>query len=111
MAAGFKELAFQDITNVFFNLEEFAEEHNIDGRKMLVIVDSIEAERRTRKQFEKLRIDGISMSNILVYVPRKTFGQQPAQGRRLMMDGRPYIVEDARDEGGVLSIELSAYKS
>lgn len=107
----FKDIAFQDISDAFFNFDEFAEEHCIDNRKLRMIVDSIEAERRTRKQFEKLRVDGISMSNIVVYVPRKTFGQKPAQGRRLLLDGKAYVVEDARDEGGVLSIELSAFKS
>ena len=107
----FKQMAFDDISSLFMNPDEFAEEHDVNGKKMLVIVDSMEAERRTRKQFEKLRIDGISVNVILIYVPRKVFGQAPAQGRRLMLDGRPYVVEDAIDEGGVLSIELRAFLS
>ncbi len=111
MGPVFKDIAFQDISNVFFNFEEFAEEHDVNGKKMMIIVDSMEAERRTRKQFEKLRIDGISVNVILIYVARKDFGQAPAQGRRLMLDGRPYVVEDAIDEGGVLSIELRAFVS
>lgn len=111
MGPVFKDIAFQDISNVFFNFEEFAEEHEVNGKKMMIIVDSMEAERRTRKQFEKLRIDGISVNVILIYVARKDFGQAPAQGRRLMLDGRPYVVEDVIDEGGVLSIELRAFVS
>lgn len=111
MGPVFKDIAFQDISNVFFNFEEFAEEHNVNGKKMMIIVDSMEAERRTRKQFEKLRIDGISVNVILIYVARKDFGQAPAQGRRLMLDGRPYVVEDVIDEGGVMSIELRAFVS
>ena len=111
MGPVFKDIAFQDISNVFFNFEEFAEEHDVNGKKMMIIVDSMEAERRTRKQFEKLRIDGIFVNVILIYVARKDFGQAPAQGRRLMLDGRPYVVEDAIDEGGVLSIELRAFVS
>ena len=111
MGPVFKDIAFQDISNVFFNFEEFAEEHDVNGKKMMIIVDSMEAERRTRKQFEKLRIDGVSVNVILIYVARKDFGQAPAQGRRLMLDGRPYVVEDVIDEGGVLSIELRAFVS
>lgn len=111
MGPVFKDIAFQDISNVFFNFEEFAEEHEVNGKKMMIIVDSMEAERRTRKQFEKLRIDGISVNVILIYVARKDFGQAPLQGRRLMLDGRPYVVEDVIDEGGVLSIELRAFVS
>lgn len=111
MGPVFKDIAFQDISNVFFNFEEFAEEHEVNGKKMMIIVDSMEAERRTRKQSEKLRIDGISVNVILIYVARKDFGQAPAQGRRLMLDGRPYVVEDVIDEGGVLSIELRAFVS
>ncbi len=107
----FKQMAFDDISSLFMNPDEFAEEHDVNGKKMLVIVDSMEAERPTRKQFEKLRIDGISVNVILIYVARKDFGQAPLQGRRLMFDGRPYVVEDAIDEGGVLSIELRAFLS
>ena len=108
---GFKQMAFDDIAKVFLNPEEFAEMHNVNGKDMLVVVDSFEAERRTRKQFEKLRIDGIYVNTILIYVARKDFGQAPAQGRRLMLDGRPYVGEDAIDEGGVRSIELTAFVS
>ena len=35
----FKDIVREDIQAVFFNLEEFAEEHAIDGRKMACIID------------------------------------------------------------------------
>jgi len=111
MGIGFKELAFQDIQNVFLNPEEFGEYHMFGGRKMLIIVDSNEVEERGKKQFEHSRIDGIYEDNILVYVSRKDFGEQPARGHAIQLDGRTYRVTDSRDEGGVYSITLRRYQS
>ena len=111
MGMGFKELAFHDISNVFLNPDEFGEEHTINGKKMMVIVDQNEVEARGKKQFEHSRIDGVYEDNLLIYVSRKDFGQQPAHGRALTFDGRSYRVNDSRDEGGIYSIILGRFGS
>lgn len=108
---GFKELAFQDIQNVFLNPDEFGEKHVIDGKQMTVIVDGMEVVERSKKQIEKGRIDGIFEKQILLYVSRNEFGSLPAIGRALKLDKGTYRVEDAVDEGGIYSITLGAIKS
>lgn len=111
MGIGFKELAFADIKNVFLNPDEFGEIHEVGGKRMLCIVDQNEIERRGKKQFEHSRIDGVYEDNLLIYVSRKDFGQQPAHGRKLTFDGKVYRVDDSRDEGGVYSIILGTFRS
>lgn len=107
----FKSDAFLDISNVFFNPEEFGEKHTLNGKSMYAVVDSSEVERRGKKQFEHSRVDGIYIDNLIVYVSRRDFGELPAHGRALDFDGRQYRVEDSRDEGGVYSIQLRRFGS
>lgn len=107
----FKRLAFQDIKNVFLNDDEFGEYHTLNGKRMLCTVDANEVEARGKKQFEHSRIDGIFEDNMILYVARKDFGQQPARGRQLDFDGEKFIVTDSRDEGGMYSITIQRFRS
>lgn len=111
MGMGFKEIAYNDIRNVFINPEEFGELHELNGKRMMVIVDTNEVEARGKKQFEHSRIDGVYENNMLIYVSRKDFGRQPGHGIGITFDGKTYRVNDCRDEGGVYSIILGAFGS
>lgn len=93
------------------NLDEFGEEHMVDGKRMTVIVDGLEVVERSKKQSEHGRIDGIYEKQILLYVSRKEFGLLPIIGRQLKLDQNIYRIADAIDEGGVYSITLGAIKS
>lgn len=108
---GFKEIAYNDISTVFLNPEEFGEEHVVDGRAMNIVMDNVEIIERSKKQSEAGRIDGVFKRELLFYVSRSDFGPMPAQGRILTLDGRKYIVSDAVEEGGVYSITVGAVKS
>ena len=108
---GFKEIAYNDISSVFLNPEEFGEEHVVDGRAMNIVMDNVEIIERSKKQSEAGRIDGVFKRELLFYVSRSDFGPMPAQGRILTLDGRKYIVSDAVEEGGVYSITIGAVKS
>ena len=108
---GFKEIAYNDISTVFLNPEEFGAEHVVDGRAMNIVMDNVEIIERSKKQSEAGRIDGVFKRELLFYVSRSDFGPMPAQGRILTLDGRKYIVSDAVEEGGVYSITVGAMKS
>lgn len=111
MGAGFKELAYQDIRNVFMNQEEFGEKHMVDGKEMTVIIDGNEVTERSRRQADAGRIEGIYLRQIMLYVSRQEFGPLPASGRLLKLDGTRYRVMDATDEGGIYSITLGVIQS
>ncbi len=111
MSENFKQIAAADIADVFFNLEEFGETHQIDGKLMTVIVDGLEVVERSKKQSERGRIDGIFKKQVLLYISRKDMGSLPPIGCQIMLDSSKYLVMDAIDEGGVFSITLGAVKS
>lgn len=109
--SGFKEEATADIMDTFFNVEEFGERHRVNGKEMTVVIDGIEVVERSKKQVEQGRIDGVYKSQIILYVPRSTYGALPAKGKVVQLDKSSYRVTDAIDEGGVYSITLEAVRS
>ena len=111
MSENFKEMAGDDIMDVFFDREEFGEVHQVDGKPMTIIIDGYEVVERGKKQSEKERINGIYKKQILFYVYRKEMGRLPAIGRTLQLDNSKYLVTDDIDEGGVFSITMEAVKS
>lgn len=107
----FKEIAYEDIKNVFLNPEEFGEIHIVDGKRMVVSIDGMEVVERSKKQTERGRIDGVFERQIVMYVARSDFGRLPAIGREIILDKTRYRVQDAIDEGGLYSITLGAVRS
>ena len=93
----FKEQIAADNKNVFMNALEFSEEHIIDDKKMLCIVDN--------------NVDQVGIKDLLIYVRAEDFGALPAIGRTLIFDGKPYIICDAINECGVYSINLEINKA
>lgn len=110
---GFKDQIAKDIVTVFMNMEEFAETHTIDGKKMDVMIDSNElVDRGKRYQYKKsLYSDGVYRKELLIYVSASEFGVLPAIGRAMNFDGKKYIVSDAIDEDGIYSIYLEANRA
>lgn len=105
----FKEILHQDIKRTFLNLEEFGEEHDINGTTMVVIFDDIENVEREKKM--KSNMDGIYARQKFLFVSADDFGPMPAQERIVTVDGKKYTVVDATDEAGMYGITLEANRS
>lgn len=106
----FKELLAEDAKTVFMNPEEFGEEHIINQRIMICIIDNnemIEREKRSKQEYR----DGVFKVQKLIYVSAKDFGPMPAIGSRLLFDKHNYTVIDAVNEDGIYSISLEANAS
>lgn len=105
----FKELVAQDTKKVFINLEEFGEEHEIDGKTVMVIIDNNEQiERQKRITSDS---NGIFLKEVLFYAAEESFGNLPSIGRVMRFDKKSYTVTDAINENGIFSISLKAVKS
>lgn len=109
----FKEQIAADTKNVFMNALEFSEEHIIDGRNMLCIVDNNELmARRVKYKFRsKFYVDQVGIKDMLIYVRAEDFGALPTIGRTLIFDGKPYIICYAVNESGIYSINLEMNKA
>ena len=109
----FKEQIAKDVNNVFMNMDEFADTHIINGKKMSCIVDSNEMiDREKRYQYKRsLYADGVYLKELLIYVKAEEFGPLPPVGRTLTLDKKSYLISDAVDEDGIYSLCLEANKT
>lgn len=105
---GFKDYLARDL-DVFFNLEEFAEMHEIDGREVPAIIDSDITKIRSNNRYE--RYDGIYKAEITVYVKAQDFVNRPVFGQSLRLDGKLYLVMECNEISGILEIVLGANES
>lgn len=96
----FKDDILNDINNVFLNLEDFGEEHIIDGKPVICMFD--DDALKVRSGSNEL---SVSESTLLLFakvsdLPRKVSGDD------LLIDGRIYVVDDWKVNLGVAEVAL-----
>lgn len=109
-APSFKDCVKADIFGVFLNTEEFSAIHTVNGKKMTVQVDENELLERDKAKMGTHQ-DGLYKARRLIYVARSEFGQRPAIGAMLNLDGKTYKVKDCTEEAGIFAIELEAART
>lgn len=100
----FKECMASD-TETFINREEFGENHTIDGKEILAVIDEMELNEREKKLMVR---DGTYKKQKLLYVSVKDYGNPPRINRPLDLDGRAYLVKEVTEEDGMYSITLES---
>ena len=104
-----KDILQEDLNSVFFDLDEFAETHLVNGVEMNIIIDSNELGER--KATSGKHYDGAYSSIMLMYVKAEEYGAKPKVGSMIVLDQKHYKVTDVVDEGGVYSITMGATRS
>lgn len=102
----FKEAAEEDM-EVFFNPEEFADYHNIDGVDMLIVIDEDRLEEL--KNTKDTYINGIHEAKLLFHVKKSDFGGKPATNTVLDVDNRTYRVINSAEDSGIITLILGWY--
>lgn len=98
----FKEQVAADLDAVFFNSEEFAESHTINGVEVEIIVDNdklVELYISKDTHTEELFTD-----SILFYIRKKDLDFEPVPNQYLEYDGRDYVISNVNDEGECYAI-------
>lgn len=103
-----KDIIRDDIEDVFFDLDEFAEMHSVNGKQMAILIDANELTERVKKERVGQHFDGAYRAGTLIYVKAEEYGSRPKVGSVVTLDGKNYRVTDAAEEGGVYSITLEA---
>jgi len=102
--AGFKEQIEADL-DVFFNTDEFAEEHEIDGVTMPVIIDNDMLKEQQRKMMDP---SGFFLVDLVFHVKKSCFLRRPEAGNIMMFDKKPRRIADVQEDTGVYTITLAA---
>ena len=100
----FEEQMEKDFDDTFFNLEEFAELHMIDGKEIPVVKDS-----ETLMQLnlgKTAHSDGIFTDSIVLFVQKKHMEYEPVIGQIMEFDGVTYPIDNVLSDTGGYTIIL-----
>lgn len=101
----FKDMISADL-NIFLNIDEFGEIHNIDGKDYTLIIDNDQLKERSKKEY-----DGISVGEVLFFVTKEAFGKKPSPGSPMTFNSKQMYVFDSREDMGMYEIILSQNRS
>lgn len=98
-----KEQLAEDMS-VFFNPEEFAELHRINGAETLVIVDNEElAELYIHREVETA---SLFTNSVLIFVQKSELNFEPVPKQYMDFDGEMYMITDVKLTDGMYAIVL-----
>ncbi len=105
----FKEQLEKDFDNTFFNLNEFAEFHDVDGKKVPIVVDN-----DTLLQInlgKNADTDGIFQDNRMFFILKKYLDYEPAIGQIMEFDRETFQVGNVLEDFGGYTIILRGIES
>ena len=101
----FKEHILADL-NVIFSNNEFAEEHDFNGKKVSIIIDNDELLKlELRKEIDT---DGIFSKKIMFFVQEKSLDFEPFAKQYVTFDEKPCTVTDVKHDNGIYTIVIEA---
>ena len=91
----------EDIDNVFLNMADFGEEHTIDNKPVVCVID--DDALKIRSGSNEL---SVSESTLLLFAKESELPKRKVAGDELLVDGRIYIVDDWKVNFGIAEIVL-----
>lgn len=108
----FKEAYLEDLDEVFFDLEEFASEHTIDGKSMVVVlVDTTLENARTTHGKSTLnpKETAINKSGIVLFIKEKDVARKFTANSMINLDGKKLFVYDVKHFDGVYKLTVGTH--
>lgn len=97
--SAFQEMVEADIKGVFLNMDEFASEHTVDGKKITCLVQNLDMEQISG--YEGIGRDAISLHAACADMPGGRIS-----GDRLNVDGTDYTVMRWDEAEGMATVTL-----
>ncbi len=109
--ATFKEFYQEDLDNVFFDEEEFAERHTIDGKECVIILTD---ETRQRPYLRRTDLNpketAVNKTSQVIYIRDKELERKVTSGAMINLDGNKYFVQDVSHKAGVYRLVVGIHK-
>lgn len=105
----FKEQLEKDFDSTFFNLNEFAETHTVDGKEIPVVVDNDTL--LALNLGKNADADGIFEDAKLFFVLKKYLDSEPVIGQIMEFDGAMYPIGNILEDMGGYTIILRGDES
>lgn len=100
----FKDQIKQDLSDVFLNLDEFADLHRIEGKEVPVVIDSDIMAKLSK--IGDNRIHGMDEADMVIMGKASDLPKNLDPGRLLNLDGREVIVVTTTSEMGLVQIAV-----
>lgn len=104
----FKEDLNEDLRDVFFDVDEFAEEHDLNGTVCLCVVEGVATRASFQRSEKYAGYDVVHGATNTVHVKKEELGETPVEGEVFKIDGDIYYVDSCTEEMGMLTISLRA---
>ena len=101
MGFDFKAMVEADRRRTFLNLAEFGEEHRVEGKTIMAVLDDDALKQRQGGQ--EL---GVAEASLLLFAAVEDLPPKRPAGEGLNVDGREYIVNDWREDMGIATVAL-----
>ena len=100
----FKDQIKQDLSDIFLNLDEFADLHRIEGQEVPVVIDSDIMAKLSK--IGDNRIHGMDEADMVIMGKASDLPENLDPGRLLNLDGREVIVVTTTSEMGLVQIAV-----
>ena len=100
----FKDQIKQDLSDVFLNLDEFADLHRIEGKEVPVVIDSDIMAKLSK--IGDNRIHGMDEADMVIMGKASDLPENLDPGRLLNLGGREVIVVTTTSEMGLVQIAV-----
>ena len=100
----FKDQIKQDLSDIFLNLDEFADLHRIEGKEVPVVMDSDLMAKLSK--IGDNRIHGMDEADMVIMGKASDLPENLDPGRLLNLDGREVIVVTTTSEMGLVQIAV-----
>lgn len=100
----FKDQIKQDLSDIFLNLDEFADLHRIEGKEVPVVIDSDIMAKLSK--IGDNRIHGMDEADMVIMGKASDLPENLDPGRLLNLDGREVIVITTTSEMGFVQIAV-----
>ena len=100
----FKDQIKQDLSDVFLNLDEFADLHRIERKEVPVVIDSDIMAKLSK--IGDNRIHGMDEADMVIMGKASDLPENLDPGRLLNLDGREVIVVTTTSEMGLVQIAV-----
>lgn len=100
----FKDQIKQDLSDIFLNLDEFADLHRIEGKEVPVVIDSDIMAKLSK--IGDNRIHGMDEADMIIMGKASDLPENLDPGRLLNLDGCEVIVVTTTSEMGLVQIAV-----
>ena len=110
----FKEAYLEDLGNAFFDLDEFASKHFIDGEEQTVVLID-ESSKEARDPYRKMagtlnpKETAIMKFSYVIYIRDEDVKRRLSVNAMINLDGKKYFIQEITHTDGVYRIVIGGH--